>query len=196
MLIAGLLLIIIFVCVAMLWREGLWSNAITLFNVIFAALIASSLWEPIADQLDKSVPSGTYLWDLAALWFLFGIALVVMRAITDLISKVQVRFKLPVDWIGGILCAFLVGWTMVCFLSMTLHTAPLARHFMFGDFYDTPDDKLLVIAAPDHTWLGFIQQLSLGSLSGKNGFDPQGQFINTYAQRRASYERVDSILVD
>ena len=41
-------LVIFFVCVAMMWNEGLWSNAITLVNVVVAAMIATNYFEPLA----------------------------------------------------------------------------------------------------------------------------------------------------
>jgi hypothetical protein len=201
-----LLTVILFGCVAMLWNEGLWSNLISLVNVMIAGLVATSLWEPLATWLDGLIPRGTYLWDFAALWFVFGLTYVIMRAITDLLSRVRVRFKLPVDWVGGILGAVWVGWILVCFTSVTLHTAPLAKNFLRGDFYDTPDDKIFWnMFAPDRQWLGFAQQLSRGSLSthapegrgdeeGRNVLDPQGEFIQKYAQRRADYEAVSGFL--
>ena len=36
------LLIVMLVCVAMCWNEGLWGNAITLVNVLLAAMIAGA----------------------------------------------------------------------------------------------------------------------------------------------------------
>jgi len=53
------LVVILFVCVAMLVREGLWSNALTLVNVLVAGLLATTQWEGLADWIDDQMPSGT-----------------------------------------------------------------------------------------------------------------------------------------
>ncbi len=205
MILSFVLTIILFVCVAMLVREGLWSNAITLFNAIFAGLLATSLWEPVAGWLDDQFPRGTYVWDFVALWVVFCASAALLRALTDLVSRTRVRFKKPVEWTGGIILALAVGWVMVCFVSMTLHTAPLAQQFMRGNFYDVPEDNIFWgIAAPDRQWLGLIQQVSRATLSGpsaagggtRNVFDPQGQFIPQYAKRRAEYEQVKGIIME
>ncbi len=120
MVLSLLLAIILFVCFAMLIREGLWNNVLTAVNALFAGLIASSLWEPLATWLEGFVPSGTYLWDFISLWLIFCVAFVVLRTLTDLISRTRVRFKKPVDSAGGILFSLWVGWVMVSFAAMTI----------------------------------------------------------------------------
>jgi uncharacterized membrane protein required for colicin V production len=195
MVLSLLLAIILFVCFAMLIREGLWNNVLTAVNALFAGLLASSLWEPVATWLEGFVPSGTYLWDFISLWLIFCIAFLVLRTLTDLISRTRVRFKKPVDAAGGILFSLWVGWVLVSFTAMTLHTAPLAEHFL--GFYEQPDQKIFLnMAAPDRQWLGFVQQLSKGSMDRGNPFDPQGQFINKYAKRRKEYEGVQGLLAE
>ena len=76
------LLVIVFVVIAMAGSEGLWSNAITLVNVVTAALLATNFWEPVADLLIEQFPQGTYLWDFSALWGLFAVGLIVLRTAT------------------------------------------------------------------------------------------------------------------
>lgn len=194
------LVIILFVCVAMLVREGLWSNALTFVNVLLAGLVATTQWEVVANWLDDQIPSGTYLWDFVALWLTFIVTFTILRAVTDLTSRVRVRFKLPLDWAGGILFALLVGWAMVCFTSTTLHTAPLAEHFLAGQFYDTPDDRIFLgMAAPDRQWLGWVGTVSAGTLSpGESGeaFPTAEEFIARYAKRRKQYEKVETLLTE
>ena len=197
MILSAVLALILFICVAMLLKEGLWSNCLNVINAIFAGLVASSLWEPVADWLEGIVPGGTYLWDFVALWLVFFLCFLILRVATDLISRVKVRFKRPVDQVGGILCAVWVGWVMLSFTAMTLHTAPLARHFLFGTFYQQENDKIFFgMFAPDRQWLSFVRQLSRGSLAGMNEFDPQEKFIQEYGERREQYEKVTGIFAD
>lgn len=201
-----LLLIIFFACVAMLIREGFWSNAITLLNVILAALLATSYFEMLADFLDSKWPVGTYLLDFLSLWAIFCGAFILFRATTDALSRVRVRFKMPVEWAGGGLLAVWTAWVVVCFTSMTLHTAPLARDYLGGAAKPDPNEASFLGFSPDRQWLAFAQKLSRGAFAaappagvagedGKNVFDPQAEFIYKYGQRRAEAEKNPKILV-
>ena len=54
-----LLLLLIFVgCIAALYTDGMWSNAIGLINVVTAALLATNFWEPAADWLERLAELG------------------------------------------------------------------------------------------------------------------------------------------
>ena len=192
-----IVLLLIFVSVfASLMNQGLWSNTITLVNVITSALVATNYFEPVARYLERQEPSFTYVWDLLALWVLFGLTMVALRAATDYVSKVKVRFFMPVDRAGGILMAVWVGWIAVCFATMTLHTAPLARHFLGGAFQAEPDSKMFFGLAPDRVWLAWAHRESKGTLSRFGGvapFDPQGDFILRYSNRRGEFEQQHSL---
>ena len=142
-----LLLVVLAACVGVLYPEGLWSNAVRLINVVTAALVATNFFEPVARWLDGMADSFTYFWDFVALWGLFCAAMVVMRVATDLISRVKVRFLKIVDRVGSAVFALAVGWVMVCFVTMTLHTAPLAKEFLWGGF--DPSQKMFLGLAPD-----------------------------------------------
>lgn len=184
----ALLFIVFIFCVAFCYREGMWGNAITLVNVIIAALLAVNFWEPVARLLEGFMPSFTFMYDMIALWGIFSLSLLIFRTATRSVSKYQVRFKQLADQIGSVVFAVLVGWVMVCFTTMSLHTAPLAKNFLFGGFQ--PEKKMLFGLAPDQQWLYFTKYVSRGSLSRwtTHEFDPQSQFINTYAKRRQTLE--------
>ena len=107
------------------------------------------------------------------------------------------RFPSIAETIGGLLLSAWTGWVMVCFLMMTLHTAPLARNPMDGAFQPEKEAMFLGMAAPDRQWLGFTQRMSLGAfcrsgtekgVNEKTVFDPKGQFMPKYATRRADLE--------
>ncbi len=178
---------------ASLMREGLWSNAIALVNVITAGLIATNFFEPLADWLTKKVPSGKYFWDFLVLWVLFAVTLFVLRSATDRVSRVRVRFKKPIEAAGGYLFALWTAWVFVCFLTMTLHTAPLSRNFLFGGF--RPESRMLFGTAPDRLWLAFVHRLSKGPYRRRAfdldperyTFDPHATFMPRYASRREHY---------
>ncbi len=188
----GAFFVIVFVAVfAAVMLGGMWSNTITLINFILAGLIATNYFEPFADYLDKNAPSFTYAWDFIAIWILFALTMIILRAATDYLSQVKVRFFLPVEKVGGIVMAIWVSWLAVCFTAATMHTAPLARHFLGGDFQPAPDSKMFFGLAPDRMWLAWMYKESSGTLSrfgGARPFDGRGDFIVKYSNRRGEFE--------
>jgi uncharacterized membrane protein required for colicin V production len=192
-----LILLIVFAAMATLYTEGMWSNAVRLINVVTAALLAMNFFEPLARWFDDMMPSYTYFCDFLALWLLFGGIVMILRAATDQVSKVQVRFVKIVDRIGSSFFALWVGWVLVCFTMTTLHTAPLAKNFMFGGF--KPEEKMIFGMGPDRQWLGFTQKVSEGAFCRsatpeewqrkKFVFDPNADFMPKYNERRAACEK-------
>jgi uncharacterized membrane protein required for colicin V production len=187
--ILNLCLIIVFlVCVLMSLASGLWGNLIMIFNVILAALIATNYFEPLAGWLDDQMPSYTFFWDFLAMWGIFALAVVVLRAITDTLSSVKVRFKKPVELAGGLVCGAVVGWLMVCFTLFSLHTAPLAPFFIKGAF--NPAANMFFNLAPDRQWARFAQGQSdaeNGPLSAGEEFDTR-RYLGWYLVRRALFD--------
>ena len=140
-------------CIGFLYPDGMWGNAIRLINVIIAALLAMNFFEPLARLLEGWWPSWTYCWDFIALWGVFTLSIVVLRTVTDLVSRVKVRFLKIVDQIGSAGFAALIGWVMVCFTLTTLHTAPLGQTFLFGAF-QAGKPMFLGIMSPDQAVAG------------------------------------------
>jgi hypothetical protein len=191
------LLLVFFAVLGSLVREGLWSNAIKLFNVMTAAMLATNYFEPLADWLTSKWPTFTYVWDILALWGIFGAVLSLLQTITSRVSHVQVRFRKPVESAGGIFFACWVGWLMICFTTFTLHLAPLSRSFLGGTFQAEPDSSMFFGLAPDRKWLAFMHTMSLdGSLAKSraegdtqtNVFDPNADFIFKYGASRERFE--------
>jgi hypothetical protein len=186
-----ILVLIFFGVFASLMTQGLWSNTITLVNVITAGLVATNYFEPVADYFDRQEPSLTYIWDLVAIWLLFGFTMVFLRAATDYVSNVKVRFFLPVERVGGILMAVWASWIVLCFATMTLHVAPLARNSIGGAFQPEPNSRMFFGLAPDRVWLAWVHRESKGALSRFGGvapFDAKGDFILRYSNRRGEFE--------
>jgi hypothetical protein len=184
-----LLLFLVVMLLAFLGPAGLWGNLLTFVNVVLAALLATNLWEPIADWLTGAVPSFGDYWDLMSLWGLFAVSYLALRAATDFASRVKVKFPKLVELIGNYVAIAWTGWILVCFASMTLHTAPLAREFFLGAF--DGQKPVFFGFSPDRQWLGFVQRTSQGAL-GREMFDPDGKFMIHYAARRERIARGDS----
>ena len=183
----GLLMVLIaFICIAMMWPEGMWGNTLTMVNVVLSALIALNFYEPIADFLDARMPSFTYYADFLSQWLLFAISLAVFSITTDQISKTQVRFKLPLEQAGRAIFAVATAAVFVCFVTTTMHTAPLSRSPFRGSFQQEPLSNNVFGTAPDRMLLGFMHSRSQQALA--NGtptpFDKEGDYILKYGARR------------
>jgi hypothetical protein len=168
----------------------MWDNAVRLVNVVVAAVVATACFQPVAVVMKGVFPSYQFLVDYLAIWSMFCIWLVVLRAVTGVLSRVQVRFLKLADRIGGVVFAALVGWVMVCFTLTTLHTAPLGPNFFFAAFQTGENDKMFLgFLAPDREWLGFVEKLTGGVYGGENiePLDPE-KFIKEQADRRAKLE--------
>jgi hypothetical protein len=188
--------IILFIVVAMLFPDGLWSNTLALINVVFSALLATNYFEPLAGFLESKAPSYTYLWDFFALWLLFFLVYAILSTVTQGISKHRVRFKMPLEMGGRFVMAALIAVAICGFFNLTMHTAPLGRNPVKGGFQKTPLAGNVLGFAPDRMWLGFVQSRSRGALSvgdpsgpdGKREFDPNSEFVLKYGQRRKDLE--------
>ncbi len=172
---------------------GLWGNVIMLFNVVIAALVATNYFEPVAEFLDKQMPTFTYFWDFVAMWLLFAAVCGVLCAFTDAMSKVRVRFKKPVEIGGGLFFGAVIGWIMICFTLFSLHASPLHTTFMGGGF--NPFEPMFFGTAPDRQWGAFVAgQSTDGPLaSGDEQFvfisrNPQNRsFVTSYMKRRENF---------
>ncbi|MHB8970282.1 MAG: CvpA family protein [Pirellulaceae bacterium] len=200
-----LVLLLIFVsCVAALWFQGLWSNAITLINMLLAMMLAFNYFEPLANMLDGVDRSYTYLWDFLALWGLFALCFGLLRAVTDTLSRKRVAFDFWVETVGRSLLAVWIAWLFIGFICATMHTAPLGPHPL--GFQQTPTSGNFLGMAPGRQWLAFLQSRSRGALSRSESdpsklspveedknlnvrvFDPESKFILKYYQRRVQFE--------
>lgn len=182
-------IIILAVCLAMTWTEGLWTNTLSCINVFFAAMIATNYYELAANLMDETWGSLTYWWDFLSLWALFCFSFLVLRTFTDTFSKTRIRFKLPIDKIGGAIAGLCTGCAVVMFFAFTIHTAPLVRSPFGGAFQKEPTSTNLIVG-PDRLWMGFMQSRSKGAMAtsteeaDKKIFDENSEFILKYGQRR------------
>jgi hypothetical protein len=178
------IMILIFVLiVASTWWFGLWSNLITLINLFLASLVASSFYENVAVEIVIRQPTYIVLVEFVSLWLVFFVAFFILRAITDVFSKVRLKFDFWTETIGRSLLSVWIAGVFICFTMFSLQLAPLPPHFFVkgGDDFELPDSSTSPseIAAeipaellakrkyfgPDKLWAAFIQSRSRGALS-------------------------------
>ncbi|MEC9093647.1 MAG: CvpA family protein, partial [Planctomycetota bacterium] len=200
------------------WFTGLWSNVITLVCVVFAGMIATSFYEPLADLLEGSLGRMTYLLDLISVWLLFFVAFGFLRLVTEVLSPYRVKFNHMVDLVGRSLLSVWIAWVFVCFSMFTLHLSPIEPAGFGGGFQSTPNQNNFLGIGPDRMWLAFVQSRSMGAFAeykdfgilpeykealhpddrGSNSriFDSKSEFILKYYDRRLEFSKLNAYLVN
>ncbi len=181
-----ILILIFIISVASTWWFGLWSNLLTLVNLLLSALIATSFYQNLLFQMNTQMPTYAVLLPFISVWLLFVLSFIIFRALTDSLSGLQLKFDKITELTGRSLLALTVAWVLVCFVSFTLQMAPLPT-----DLFKRKSDDLASaprtaeearerveqlrqrttrasedeVIGPDRLWVNFIRNRSEGSLS-------------------------------
>lgn len=193
--------IIAFAGLAMMVREGLWSNMISLMSILLSGLIAFGFYSPIVVYLNEELTDGqhTYWLDFAIIWALYSVAIIICRVFASACSKTRMRFKHPIDPIGGPLVGLIAGWVLAAFTLATLHVSPMAKDAFGGGLVASSDvESASALWAPDAAWLRFVQSMSDGQAFGAGGTEyfTAKDWVRIYADRRAAFEKSPSFIVD
>jgi Colicin V production protein len=194
--------IAIFAGLAMTVREGLWSNTLLLVNIIISGLVSFGFYSPLVIYLDEmSDGEHTYWLDFAVIWALYAAAMVVCRTLTAAASKTRMRFKNPIDPVGGPLIGLIAAWVFAAFTLATLHTSPMPKNAFGGKLIHDDVESASMFTSPDAAWLRFVEKMAHPMALGfgaKNPFGEKGvqNFVNIYAERREKLEKLTSLIVD
>jgi uncharacterized membrane protein required for colicin V production len=191
--------VVIFAAWAMSVREGLWSNVITLVNVIISGLVAFGLYMPLVVYVNEEMTDGqhTYWLDFAVIWALFAAAMVICRAATGAASKTRMRFKNPIDPVGGPLVGLIGAWVLASFALATLHVSPMPTDAFSGKLMYNDAASESLITAPDAAWLRFVERMSQPTALGSDNTArfSANAFLKIYQDRRAKFEKSDKLIV-
>jgi hypothetical protein len=188
-----------FAAFAMMVREGLWSNTITLINVLFSGVVAFGLYPPLTIWLDEKLSGEfTYVLDFVMVWFVFGVSMIVCRLATGFASRTRMRFRHPIDPVGGPLVGLLAAWAITAFGTATLFMAPMPKG-AFGDRLSKAAEQLdknqqiavTAITSPDLAWLDFMERVTPAQSLGRPGgpvFSPK-RFVASHTIHRDALER-------
>lgn len=184
----------LFAGTAMMVREGLWSNAISLVCILISGLVAFGFYSPLVIYLDEMLDGEfTYLLDFVTIWALFVILMLICRVFTGMASKTRMRFKYPIDDVGGPLVALIGAWALAAFAMATLHTSPMPKDAFGGSLVYSDDDVASNSALfyPDLGWLRFVERVTrsdgFGHSSGAGGFSAKA-FVKIYGEHRQQYQ--------
>jgi hypothetical protein len=190
--------VVMFAGLAMTVREGLWSNAISLLNVLVSGLVAFGFFMPLVIYLDGLTDGRhTYWLDFAVIWALFAAAMIICRATTGAASKTRMRFKNPIDPFGGPLVGLLVAWVLACFTTATLHVSPMPLNAFSGKLTYNDAESAPLLTAPDAAWLRLVDRLSAPAALGAGGTTrfSADAFLKIYQDRRQKFDKSDKLIV-
>lgn len=183
-----ILSIIFFATLAMMVMEGLWSNLITLGQVLLCGLLAFGIYQPITIWADERFEgSYTYYLDIVVLWGVYAVAMVVVKALCGLLSRTKLRFVHPMDSIGGPLFAAVTAFFMAGFVGATLHTSPLAKETLSAGMVHDDVDGASSLTNPDIAWLRLVETASGAGLLGGQQFSP-ADYVAIYSDHREKFE--------
>lgn len=175
------LLAVLVIGAAAVFRGGLLQGIVMFFNVLLAATLATAWYEPLAEYLETYLKDYANFLDVASLWLLFAVILVLLAGPTSLLFRTKIAFAPPVELAGSLIVGLMTGWTVAEFTALSLHTAPLR-----SDVVPVPPQTMLYGLKPDRCWLWWMQG------STRNGpfaivdqpFDPKSDFLERHAARR------------
>jgi uncharacterized membrane protein required for colicin V production len=193
-------LIVLFAGTAMTVREGLWSNTLTLISIIVSGLVAFGFYSPLVIYLDEEMTNGqhTYWLDFAIVWALYCVTMIVVRTLFASASKTRMRFKHPIDPVGGPIVGFLAAWVLAGFTLATFHMAPMPKDAFSGKLVSASDvETASMFTSPDAVWLNFMKAMSDPAVLGSGGTDKFGAkgFVSIYAGHRKAFEGAPGLIV-
>src|SRR5262245_27755566 len=109
--IAGLTVLVMLIVAYSHFREGLFTAACHLVNVLLAGVIAFNFWPPIATTLEDTF-SGTALAgyeDAFVMSALFAASLAILRALTNHLANREMEYH-PAARIGGAVLGLITGY--------------------------------------------------------------------------------------
>jgi hypothetical protein len=189
--------LVMFASTAMMVREGLWSNAIALVNIVISGLVAFAFFQPVAIYFDEMLGGEyTYLLDFVVIWALFVITMLVSRLISGLASTTRMRFKHPIDPVGGPAVGLIAAWVLTGIVLASLHTSPMPKAAFGGSLiYSNSDvDTKSGLFSPDLGWLRFVEHVTKSDAfghSGGSGFSAKA-FVQIYADHREKFEKASA----
>ena len=134
----------------------------------------------------------------------YSIAMVVCRTLTAAVSKTRMRFKHPIDPVGGPIVGLIAAWVLTAFTMATLHTAPLGKDVLGGSLVRNDSDiaNASSITSPDLGWLRFFARVTGSNDLGFGKSDDADRvtrsvraFVRTYEDHRAEFDNADKLIV-
>lgn len=191
---------VLFASWAMLVREGLWSNTISLTNILISGVVAFGFYSPLTVKLDEATGGvNTYWLDFVVIWALFIVTMLILKVITRVASGTRLRFKNPLDPVGGPLVGLFAAWVLAAFVTATLHTSPMPADAFGGKLVHSSSEvnSAMGLTSPDLAWLRFFETVSAASAFGSSSTDQfsASAWVKLYEAHRTSFGKASGLRV-
>lgn len=187
---------IFFATFAMCIQQGLWNNTLSTINILLSGLIAFACYSPLAKLIaDNGGGEYTFLLDFLCIWLVYVIAFLVLhRVLSQMLSKTRMRFKHPIDPVGGPLMAAVAGWLMTGIVAASLHAAPFDKDCFGGALTKSGRSAA---TNPDVMWLNVCQNVFASENLGKQTPSfTQAKYIQDFNKQREALEKQESLRVN
>jgi hypothetical protein len=180
-------LIVILIVAGSQYRNGIFTSATMLIQVLLAGVITFGLWEPAADELDAFFQDGRMAGyeDCLALAGLFAIVMVGLRQVTNRINTEPLDFNPIAQQIGGPVIGLLTGYFVSGFLICVLQTLPLDEEFLGFASRRADEPGLRSYIPGDRVWLAMMRRAGAYPLAWSEE-NPDGE---TPFDRYATFDR-------
>lgn len=186
-----------FATFAMMVQLGLWSNMITTINIVISGLVAFGYHQALGKLVVDNIETAgqyTFLLDFICLWLVYILTFILLqRGLTGFLSRTRMRFKHPIDVVGGPAVALLAGWIVASLVGSSLHIAPFDEDAFGGHF---TQERSSVMTNPDLAWLQFTQTTLSPDRLGTSGKAFRSVDYRTDARKmRRALEKEESLKV-
>lgn len=196
--------IVFFASFAMMVREGIWNNLLTMMMVMISGVVAFGYFQPLTRSFDeKTGGSYTYLLDFLVIWFTFIFVMLILKILGKVLSPKKVKFLENFDLYGGVAIALFTAYLITGMMLATMHSAPLIHNifdnrFVMGETrkeVESTINSTSVIARPDLAWLGLMESVLQGSSMGGSDFSA-ARYVHSYAEHRKTFSTITTYLVE
>jgi hypothetical protein len=145
---------------------------VTIVIHVISGLLAFAFYGQVARLADETLTDGSYTYwaDFLALYAVYIVSFIVLRLVTNFVSRERVRFKMPVEWAGSILTAAVGAYLLAGFVGATMHTAMLSHDFLGKAILAEDLEHVeLKLTRPDIAWLRLYGAVMWGSMPSAAG---------------------------